>query len=180
MISQLFSIMYSRPIADYYVLPMVKVGVHSFAKNNLQSTFISTDLEKIVAEVNHFDLYDDANEFNEHFVGKYIGPKDRKFILYWIPSFFRDDVVKFKEGRYSEFSDKLKNYIHAFSKLAFRKMMPNYRDYYTDPRLLALDKDEWLKRELEITLDVNLDGMELISKPKKNVFLSTKKFVKIL
>lgn len=87
------------------------------------------------------------------------------YAVFEIPVFYRPDVKKFREGKYSQFSESAKATIRKKSGLRYR--VPLKGGGWTSAReLLALDKDKDLRKTLEKELVVQIDDdAELASIP---------------
>jgi CRISPR/Cas system CMR-associated protein Cmr5 small subunit len=77
---------------------------------------------------------------------------------------FKNDVEKFVEGKYSQFSNRAKTIIRTNSGLMYRTVVG--LTSRTDIRLLALDKSPLLKELWDEFLDLDVgEETELLSKP---------------
>jgi hypothetical protein len=90
--------------------------------------------------------------------------------VFEIPVYYREDVEKFRQGKYSQFTDSAKNLIRKKSGLTYKVPVPG-GGYRSALELLALDKDKQLKKYWEDTLVVKLsDDAELASIPGDDNF----------
>lgn len=92
-------------------------------------------------------------------------------IVFSIPSQFRKDLMKFWEGKYSEYREEAKEQIKAYSSLAYRSetKVGRKKTYHTDARILILERDNEIRQYLEEELRVWIDPKsELISPPKED------------
>jgi len=128
-------------LATYYLLPAVGLSSESFGVNNFGNTYMSMELAQeysLLVEV-----------FSEHLLPDtfkgftFITDGSRHFVEVKIPSTWTADVELFLEGKYSKLSTELKDLILKYSNLAY--MVEKDKVFYTDVRLLALDKAKELE-----------------------------------
>lgn len=128
-------------LATYYLLPAVGLSTESFGLNNFVNTFLPMELESnysIVVEIVSENL------LPENFKGfTFITDGTRSFVEVKVPSTWNTDVELFLEGKYSKLSKELKDLILQYSNLAY--MVEKNGVFYTDVRLLALDKSKELE-----------------------------------
>lgn len=97
--------------------------------------------------------------------------KDAIFVaVFDIPVYNKEDVKKFREGKYSQFSDSAKATIRKKSGLTYKVPVAG-GGYRSALELLALDKDKELKSYWEKLLQVKLAAdAELASIPGDDNF----------
>ena len=148
-------------LPTYFILPLTRLNFKSFGKFgtnwNVKNTKIDLQEKKIHVKVYKIELiYADVVN-NENFV-KIIKPDE---IILNIPDTINSTLKFFSKGQYSRFPETIKQWIRSYSGL------PEGHNY-----LLALDKDEKVRKELEISLKVCLPlDAELLEAPKEEWFI---------
>ena len=104
----LFPIMYKKDVNDYTFLKDEFEGIYLHKEDNKlilvykpSNTESFNSLDKELVELKNFDTDVDMKD-------------GRIAYIYKIPTRFQEEVSKFKEGKYSEFSDKYKQQILDF------------------------------------------------------------------
>lgn len=132
-------------LATYYLLPAVGFSSESFGLNNFVNTFIfvqpSKEAYSIVVEIISEKLLPD--NFKGHVL---IDHEEKYFVEIRVPSTWDNDVKLFLDGKYSKLSKQLKDLILQYSNLAY--MVEKDGVFYTDVRLLALDKSKELEDKI--------------------------------
>jgi hypothetical protein len=181
----------------YLMLPLVKLDVNSFGKNNLINVFALESLGVVVTvhdkEAVPFAYYDNINyevDYDE---------EDHTVIVFNIPDVFKEDFDYMIQGKYSKVRELTKDIIKKKSTLAYKKptkptgkmiwdqstrrMIPEYSTV-TNAILKALDLEEdnklynteedkkyslrdTIEKELGMTLPKNA---ELLSKLKEEEY----------
>ncbi len=155
-------------LCSTYVLPLLGLNRFSFGSpDKFINSYVNEDDTHIVVEcvtqfstiiINHPN-FKFSMETNGNFVA-----------VFEVPAFYREDVKKFREGKYSELSDSAKSLIRKKSGLTYKVPIPG-GGYRSALELLALDKDKELKKYWEDTLGVKLsDNAELASIPGDDNF----------
>jgi hypothetical protein len=165
-------------IANYYVLPLLKLNKTSFGgRDNFVNSYI-TQNEEIVVEVKDKTLVPEENFIDN---SEYMGDFDYNgstIIVFNQPSEYRADILKFVQGKYSEMSNKAKESIILYSGLPYnlvRKdlpLKPNGKyPVDTSRYILALSKNPALRKLVETEIGQSLPpNAELITKPDMNNF----------
>lgn len=142
----------SDNLCNFYVLPLVGLNRTSFGSNvNFINSYVSHDNKHLVVE-----LKEAKGDFEHH--PQYVLDAVVNGIItvvFVLPQEFLPTVIKFREGKYSQFSDKAKELIKKKSGLNYKVPVGGGR-VRSARELLALDKDKDLKRLLEEELAVKL------------------------
>ncbi len=108
-----------------------------------------------------FDMFLEKQESHKNFIEEYDYDKGYVVLAYKIPLILKKDFLKFKDGKYSEFSKG--------SKQEFNRMIPS--GIFGGGKVKSLqweifEKEQDLKEQLENDLDVQLpEGSEVWSVP---------------
>lgn len=153
-----------------YILPLIGLNKFSFGNNNDSyiNSYLSEDDSHVIVELQGYVSNLIANHANYRFAY----PKEgHNFVVFELPSSFKKDVQRFREGKYSEFSEDAKKLIRKKSGLKYKVPVVGGK-VETDIALLALDKDQELREYLEKKLGVKLaESAELASIPGEENFL---------
>jgi hypothetical protein len=156
----------SDNLCNYYILPLIGLSKSSFGSmSNFINSYVSTDNKHIIVE-----LKEARGSFEEHphyvtdiFTGTTL-------IIFNVPADIIPTIVKFREGRYSQFSPQAKELIKKKSGLNYKVPIGGGK-VRSARELLALDKDKDLKKLIEEELVVKLGSdAELVSIPDENNF----------
>ena len=157
-------------LCSIYMLPLLGLNQFSFGGKFINS-YVSKDNQHIVVECSN-PL---TNQFltNQNF--RFALEKEGKYLaVFSVPPIYQEDITKFREGKYSQFSDSAKNVIRKKSGLPWKVPSSNGK-VSSAKELLALDKDKVLKQYWEKVLEVELDNeAELISVPDERNFIDLK------
>jgi hypothetical protein len=172
--------------AVYFMLPLLKLNSNSFGENNFINAYI-TKTQQIVVEIIDKDVVEWKYWEHQNYAIDF-DIDNKTTIIFNLPSIFNNDYKKFIEGKYSEFDMLTKDIIKKHSGLPYmngtgryvqavdetgNKIVINGEPKMVELKssskyLLALDKDENLRKNLETTLDVVIPvGSELLDKPKE-------------
>jgi hypothetical protein len=123
-------------------------------------------------DFDYFELFLEQQSNLEHFLEDYDYKNGYVVIAYKIPEEYKEDFELFKHGKYSKFSDLLKN-CYQKEVVAFLKPIPTFQwDVF--------NKSKKLRKELEEFLETTFEkGMELWSKPdEQKELLNIQQFIK--
>lgn len=151
-------------LCSTYILPLLGLNRWSFGAGGKEfiNSYISTDDKYIVVECTNPHTVVTTRHPNFKFSMEKDG---NYFAIFEIPVFYNEDVQKFKEGKYSLFSDSAKNLIKKKSGLKYKVPRADGR-YDSALELLALDKAEELREYWERRINVKIDRTaELASIP---------------
>lgn len=155
-------------LCSCYVLPLLGLNRFSFGhQDKFTNSYISKDGEHVIVECTHPFTTIIVNHANF----KFSMEKDNQYYaVFDVPVFYKSDVMKFIEGKYSTFSTQAKDLIRKKSGLKYKS--PTFTGKFeTSLELLALDKDKELKSFWEKELNVKLDDQaELMSIPDEGNF----------
>lgn len=155
-------------LCSTYVLPLLRLNQFSFGSSDkFVSSYISEDDEHIVVECLHpFSaiITNHANyKLNFEKYGHY-------FAVFEVPIFYKDDIKKFRQGKYSKFTEAAKNAIRKHSGLTYKVPVMG-GGFNSALELLALDRDKSLKKYWEDKIGVKIDNeAELMSIPGEDNF----------
>lgn len=135
-------------LCSTYVLPLLGLNQWSFGtstSDNFINSYVSEDDQYLVVEV----VNPLAPKLMNHNYYRFCLTKPSSFLyLFEIPMAFKSDIRRFREGKYSQFSESAKTMIRKNSGLRYR--VPKPGGGVTSAReLLALDKDSALRDALE-------------------------------
>lgn len=160
----------SDNLCNFYILPLIGLNKTSFGGiDNFVNSYISTDHNNIIVE-----LKEAKSSFEEHpnFVADYRTEKETTMIIFSVPVEFKATIIKFKEGKYSQFPSQVKQLIKQKSGLNNRVPVGG-GTVRTARELLALDRHEDLRRTLEFELAIKIDKeAELWDIPKGENFMN--------
>jgi hypothetical protein len=155
-------------LCSTYVLPLLGLNQYSFGSpDKFVNSYLSEDDEHLVVEcVNPFSTI-----ITNHTNFKLSFDRDNKhFAVFNIPDYYKPDVKKFKEGKYSQYTESAKNIIRKKSGLTYKVPVAG-GGYKSALELLALDKDKELKKWWDEKLAVKIsDDAELMSIPGEDNF----------
>lgn len=156
-------------LCSVYMLPLIGLNQWSFGNNvsNFVNSYVSEDNAHLVVELKGTV----TSIITGHQNYKFAYSKDKNsFAVFEVPAAYKSDVAKFREGKYSTFSDQAKKLIKKNSGLKYKKATPQGLESAVE--LLALDKEKDLKVYLEEKLGVRLsDEAELASIPGEENFI---------
>lgn len=175
-------------ICTHFVLPLLKLSKFNFNCSGFINCYITTDLKKVVVKIADRVLLSRIVLNHPDFFAIYEDTDGYFLVVFSIRDKWAEDLKKFSEGKFSQFSDQAKQYIFRYSKLP-RNVMNGNKIPVTDGRLLALEKHEamrvmWKKRLYENTGRA-IDDAELylpdeyISSPGKESFVILKNLKRI-
>lgn len=156
----------SDNLCNYYILPLLGLSKSSFGRaSNFINSYISTDNKHIIVEVK--ELQGSFEQHPNYVLDLFSGTT---LIVFSIPAEHMPTIIKFREGKYSQFSLQAKELIKKKSGLNYK--VPTGGGKVRSAReLLALDKDKDLKKLIEEELVVKLSNdAELVSIPDENNF----------
>ena len=154
----------SNNLCSIYMLPLIGLKPADFGSDNFVSCYVDETNTYLVVELKQI------TQTNNQFFRFQFKEDDKNFAVFEVPNVLRDTLSKFREGKYSQFSKDAKTVIQMRSGLAYKVKKPNGR--YTSARdLLVLDKDEELRKVMEMELNVKIaPDAELASIPGEDNF----------
>jgi len=155
-------------LCSCYVLPLLGLNQFSFGHHDkFVNSYVSEDNLHVVVECTHPYTSIITNHANFKFSFEKDGGQ---FAVFEVPVFYRQDVVKFKDGKYSTFSPQAKELVRKKSGLKYKSPTMSGK-FETALELLALDKDIELRKYWEKLLDVKIAAdAELMSVPDETNF----------
>lgn len=156
----------TQNLANFFLMPFCKLRVSSFP--GMVNAYLDLEEFNLVVEVPTIRTQYKDFEYYEYSVTK---GTDSEFLFYSIPVHFHQDVARFVEGKYSEFSQLAKVHIRKYGRFVIKR---NSKGEETERSvwLHVIEKSKELRLRLEYQLDVDLPrNVELASKPSKNNFL---------
>lgn len=150
------------------MLPLLGLNRFSFGSpDKFVNSYVTEDDEHIVVECTHPYSAIITNHAN-YKLGFNKG--NCYFAVFEVPRFYREDVKKFREGKYSRFSKQAKDLICKKSGLTYRVPVAG-GGYNSALELLALEKDKELRKYWEDKLAVRIsEEAELMSIPDESNF----------
>lgn len=156
----------SDNLCNFYILPLLGLNKLSFGSGNFINSYVSKDDKYIVVEVK-----EPKTSFQDHdgYVTDFIA-EGKVTIIFSIPEGSEDTLSKFKAGKYSEFTEQVKQVIRTKSGLKWKVPSGNKKTL-TAREILALDKDSDLREKMEDELGVKIPkNAELMSVPHESNF----------
>lgn len=157
----------SDNLCNFYILPLLNLNRRSFGKSsNFINSYISKDDKYVVVEVKEA-----KTDFEEHslYVTDFV-TDFKVVVVFTVPQEFADTISKFKAGKYSQFSQQVKQTIIDKSGLLWKMKTPTGK-FISARELLALDRAEELREILEEEIQVKIsEDAELVSIPDENNF----------
>ena len=149
-------------LCSIYMLPLTGLNKNSFGDLNFVNSYLAEDNVHLVVELKQV-----TTVIQHHSFFRFSFMRDgRNYAAFEIPTQLRDTVSKFREGRYSEFSQEAKTVIIRKSGIVpYKKVLSNGK-FSTARELLVLDKAEEERLEMERELGVKIEkNAELASIP---------------
>lgn len=157
-------------LCNTYVLPLLGLNQWSFGSpGRFVNSYVAEDDEHIVVEcthpfstiITHHANYKLGFERDGHY-----------FAVFEVPSFYKSDVRRFRQGKYSQYSESAKSLIRKKSGLTYRAPSPG-GGFRSALELLALDRDRELKKYWEDRIGVKIaEDAELMSIPGEENFFN--------
>lgn len=139
----------SISLCSTYILPLLGLNRYNFGESNFVNSYINETGSHVVVELKNIGKQvTDHPRFRFSF-------KDNgsNYVVFELAPEFLETVQLFIQGKYSQFPENAKNRIRSKSGLKYH--VPNPKGGYTSAReLLALDKHEELRKELERELSI--------------------------
>lgn len=159
-------------LCTHFILPLLKLSKFSFLSSNFIDSYITRDRQAVVVEVVELELLSRrVKENHPRFIGQ-TWIDGRHLLVYHINSQWKEDIELFISGGFSKMSQRAKDMIIRYSRLAYMQRDEDGK-IVTDGRLLALERNPKLKEMWERELDVYLDYQaELLSIPGERAFIS--------
>lgn len=163
-------------LCSIYVLPLLGLNKHKdFGyPTKFVNSYVSEDNEYIVVECTQpFSTV----ITNQHTYKLGFTRDGSYFAVFGVPTPYKEDIRRFREGKYSKFSDAAKEMIRKKSGLQYKEPVGGGK-YRSAKELLVLDKDKAVKEYLEEILSnkgskVKLDDdAELASIPGEDNFFN--------
>lgn len=134
-------------LCSTYILPLLGLNKWSFGlPERFVNSYVNEDDSHIVVECTH--PY--SATITQHANFKFSFERDNNhFAVFEAPVGYKEDIQKFRDGKYSLFSDKAKDLIRKRSGLSYKVPIPGKGGFKSALELLALDKDKELKKYWE-------------------------------
>ncbi len=162
----------SDNLCNFYILPLLGLNKTSFGgSGNFVNSYLSKDTNYIVIV-----LKGATPSFEEHqyYVTDFLNITGQVVLVFNVPIEFKPTIVKFIEGKYSQFSPPAKQLIKQKSGLNYKAPIGGGK-VSTARELLALDRDPDLKKVWEQELGVKLAAdAELMDIPDERNFYDFK------
>ena len=155
---------------NYYVLPLLRLNVYSFGKGNFVNSYLDIKNKLLLVKIKnkrklaeYYSFYAKHNDF--------VAETEQQ-IIYRIPKEFYKDLERFKEGKYSEFSEISKKLIKKHSGLVLGQKLAGGKQS-SDFKILVLEKHAALRVKLEELVGQKIPSyQELASPPFKENFIN--------
>lgn len=157
---------------NYYLLPLLKLNKDKFGEGNFINSYVDKKNNLLLVKIKNKEIeYEYYN--NDNFVTDYKENDNEYHIIFAIPPIFHKDVNRFKEGKYSELSNRAKLLIKTYSGLSLNRKDGTKRK--SDFRILILNKHPELKKRLEDLMGEKIsEDAELASVPFDSNFVELK------
>lgn len=177
--------LYKHHLSSWFILPACGVNLQDFQSNGFLNTHISEDCTKIYVTVERHSALP-ARLMTLRPITLVVDSRPYKAYCIHIPAEFREDVMRYKRGKYTEFSETLKTIIVNHSGLSCLVQNDGNGFPYVvemDLRLASLFSEhrqameEFLveayynEEEREEGLEIFRSQTELLSKPKPGEFI---------
>ncbi len=158
-------------LVTYYMLPLVNVNKHTFARN-FKTSYINNIGTTLYVELNKA-MVSPSYKLSSYYLSDII-IEGTLFILFRVPDRFLEDATKFIVGEYSQMSREAKKLIYSTSTLPYNVKMDSFA--MSHPVLQALSKTKNLRQFLLDHLGVKVlaESGELIEKPEDYWFIEHK------
>ena len=157
----------------YFVLPLLKINTNYFINEvNFIDSFLSYDQKFILVQVHDIEFFEHVLKRHPYYRGIYMDKTHKYFVLYKIPSMFKEDVKLYCHGYFGEMSDKAKKFVKRYSGLTYNDYTPT--GIFTDIRIRILERDFAARRlwELYLNLDKKLpENMDLLERPGGKIYM---------
>jgi hypothetical protein len=157
-------------LVNYHILPLLGMNKASFGEQNFINAYLSKKKDYIIVELKEIDeKLITALEKHVNYATDIVDD-NRTLVLFTIPDQFKQDVDKFTEGKYSEFSPEAKAIVRKYSGLKYKvRVKADKGDaVITHAFLRALDKDADMRKEMEKFLGVKIaEELELLESPNE-------------
>lgn len=152
-------------LCAYFLLPLCKVHLDkNFGKDNVKNVYLNRDNNEIIVEIYNKEKLNSSYTRDTFYLADMDTDDGATLIIYLIPPKYINERQLFLEGKYSQFSEEAKKDVIKYSGLTYTELKDGVR---ADHKILALLKDERLKKYMEETLDIELDpNAELYDMPK--------------
>ena len=155
-------------LATYYVLPLVELSENSFGDEGDTITTDSNFINCFVTEQNHVAVKVESLEalpsklYKSPYYFTDFDTEDGAYIIFRVAKSYIEDVVKFRNGKYSLFSAAAKSRISIFTGLSDKTRL-----------IRVLSRDKILKKELEEKYGIKLSNNdEVKSMPHDENFIT--------
>lgn len=157
----------STNICWAYILPLVNLDKWSFGHDNFVNCYVSSEGKYVVVEskapFTTIGIRNNKFRFDFTKKGLFVG-------VFEVPEEFIDDIQRFREGRFSEFSSLAKAAIKKKYSSLYKQPIANGK-YESQVEFLALDKDKELRAAIEKFFETKLPAdAELMSIPGEECF----------
>ena len=157
-------------LCSIYMLPLTGLNKSSFGESNFINSYLAEDNVHLVVELKQV-----TTVILHHSFFRFSFMRDgRNYAAFEIPTQLRDTLPKFREGRYSEFSQEAKTVIIRKLKsdtMPYKKVLANGQ-FSTAREFLVLEKKEEERLMMEKELAVKIEkNAELASIPGSENFI---------
>lgn len=158
----------STNLCSIYILPLIDLNKYSFGDvTNFVNSYLNEDDLLVVVKVQK-----PVKNMLTHGLFRFSYDQDgHVYYVFELPTKYSEIAKKFREGKYSLFSEEAKNQIKKRSGLSYR-VPTSAGGVKSAKELLALDKDKKLREKWEAELDVKLSqDAELMDIPGEDNFI---------
>lgn len=151
-------------LCAYFILPLCKVHLNkNFGKGNIKNVYLNRDNNEVIVEIYDKERLKSSYTRDKFYLADMDTDDGATLIIYLIPPKYVNERQLFLEGKYSQFSEEAKKDVIRYSGLPYTEMTDGVN---ADRKILALLKDDRLKKYMEETLDIKLDpSAELYDMP---------------
>lgn len=139
--SELVTTLAQRNLTSWFLLPLINLNRSSFGEGNFIESYVNTEGSVLTVEVISL-VYCESFKGHDQYLEEH-EPMDDRYASVWfsLPFEWREDFLRFKYGKYSQFSTRAKRRINIYGG-------------GPDIRLMALERDPILRHQWEDELEV--------------------------
>lgn len=145
--SEFVSTVLKGNLSTWYLLPLIYLNKVSFGQGNFLESYVNSSGTVLTVEIISLDMCHKDCRKSPYLLLAMDGINSPSQLWYKLPSVWRQDFRRFKEGKFSEFSPTAKHRIREYAGLPYQAYYNG--TYITDSRIHALDKSPILRKAWE-------------------------------
>lgn len=157
-------------LSTFYLLPLIYLNKFSFGQGNFIESYVNSSGTTLIVDVALLQMCHKDCLASPYLSMKSDSADGYSHLIYCLPPKWHDDFLRFKAGKFSEFSEEAKHLIREYSGLMVNMLRQGV--YITDPRIRALDKSPLLREiwEIELACLPLPEDLELMPVPPERVY----------